>query len=687
MPDYLLRVLGPPRVEAEDGRVVHGLSPLLLTLVAYLALHPKAQPRDQLAQLFWPGSTASKARHSLRQLLSRVRSRLPGVIATSKDHVGVDGTSLDTDLRCLEAALKEGGLGQAASLWRGDFLEGVSRPGSWEMEDWIDRERIRIQRIVETALSEAVRELLAASRPSEAADLLGRLPTFPPSDKLQLLHARALAAAGRRPEAEAALARLDLDEDDHRLQDVLEAMERSPPPSSETLDLWAASGSPEPEEAEPVPPMRDPSEDTGAEPPQATQAMAEPFPGSDVPPAAPHPPPEPPLASPGTPPPPPARRRWAPILATAAVLGAVAVALLLGGRIALNIPKGPPSFEAEIWFCSQRETEWAFRMDQDGGAKRSVSSEPVCPVVPYNGGTEAVALRTRDDATEVVRLAGGRSELLARLPGSSFLFYPPRQAGPLDGVVSPDGRWLVLTQVTRPGPGESHPTAPVPGMPGGRDDSAIWSLLLLDLRSGTSEEIVRSGTRDYGGRFSPDGSRIVWISERTGYGDLYAMDVESREVTRLTFHELPDREFSMAQDHLVLRRGWGDGPQEGGEEIVLLHLATGEEEPLTENDWNDAGLDLSAGGELLCWTSKKEGHWESEILVMDLRTRTVTNISASPGRDDYCQWHPTEPVVFFLSWRDGDIEIFRSEWGPKGPVVNLSRFRGNHEWPVVVAPR
>jgi len=441
--------------------------------------------------------------------------------------VGVDGTSLDTDLRCLEAALKEGGLGQAASLWRGDFLEGVSRPGSWELEDWIDRERIRIQRIVETALSEAVRELLAASRPSEAADLLGRLPTFPPSDKLQLLHARALAAAGRRPEAEAALARLDLDEDDHRLQDVLEAMERTPPPSPETLDLWAASGSPESEEAEPVPPMRDPSEDTGAEPPQATRAMAEPSPGSDVPPAAPDPPsepqlaspgtpaepqlappgtppepplaspgtppdpplaspgtpPEPPLASPGTPPPPPARRRWAPILATAAVLGAVAVALLLGGRIALNIPKEPPSFEAEIWFCSQRETEYAFRMDQDGGAKQSVSSEPACPVVPYNGGTEAVALRTRDDATEVVRLAGGRSELLARLPSSGFLFYPPRQAGPLDGVVSPDGRWLVLTHVTRPGPGESHPTAPVPGMPGGRDDSAIWSLVLLDLRT------------------------------------------------------------------------------------------------------------------------------------------------------------------------------------------------------------
>jgi Tol biopolymer transport system component len=245
---------------------------------------------------------------------------------------------------------------------------------------------------------------------------------------------------------------------------------------------------------------------------------------------------------------------------------------------------------------------------------------------------------------------------------------------------------MVLTLVAPPGPGESSPVAPVPGVPGGRDEDAVWSLLLVDLWDGSVEEIVRSGTRDYGGRFSPDGSRIVWVSERSGAGDLYSMDVASREVTRLTSHELPDRDFSLAEHHLVLRRGWWEGPR-GGEEILLLHLATGEEEALTENHWNDTGLDLSARGEMVCWTSKEMGHWESEILVMDLNSRTVTNVSRSPGRDDFCQWHPTESVVFFMSWREGDPSIFRSEWGFQGPPVNLSRYHGEDTWPSVAPPR
>ncbi len=664
-PDYLLRILGPPRVEAGDADLVDGLSPLLLILLAYLALQQKPQPRDQLARLLWPGSTGSRARQSLRQALTRIRRCLPGAIVTSNDHLGVDRAVLDTDLRRLEAALRKGALDEASRLWRGDFLEGVSRPVSWELEEWLDRERIRIQRLMETTFSEAAQNLLAASQPSAAADLLGSLRASSPSDTLQLLHCRALVAAGRCAEAEALLSGLDLEEDDGRLQELLDALERSRLASSETMDF------PSEAPAEPAP-----ARSGTAQPPDTDPEL-----GGE--------PPGPPLEAPAHPSPPSSRprRRGLSVLVSVGILGIVAVALLLLGiRTALDTPLIPPSFEAEIWFCSHRETEWAFRMDQDGRAKRSVSSQEVCPVLPYNGGREAVALRNHEDAAEVFRLVGRTTELLARLPGPAFVTQPPRQAGPLDGVISPDGRWLVLTMITPPGAGESPPVHPLPGLPFGQRPDAIWSLVLLDLQDGSHEEIARSGTRDYGGRFSPDGSRLVWISERNGAGDLYSMDLRTRDVTRLTSHQLPDREFSLADHRLVLRRGWWDDP-EGREELVLLYLATGEEERLTENDWNDAAPDLSAGGKAVCWTSKEEGHFESEILVMDLATRAVTNVSDSPGRDDYCQWHPTEPVVFWQSWRDGNEQIYRSQWGPAPPGVNLSRYPSDDNWPAVVAPR
>jgi len=176
MPDYVLRVLGPPSVEKKDGGTVEGLSNLLLLLVAYLALHPRPQPRDQVARLFWPH------RHSLRQLLSRARTRLPGLMEATSDLVGIRHAGLDTDLRALEEAIGEGSLEQAVALWKGEFLEGVARPGSWELEDWMERERARIHRLLETALAHAIQERLARSRPLDAAELLAGLQAFPASD-------------------------------------------------------------------------------------------------------------------------------------------------------------------------------------------------------------------------------------------------------------------------------------------------------------------------------------------------------------------------------------------------------------------------------------------------------------------------------------------------------------------------
>ena len=72
MPEFTLKVLGPPRVETADGSPVEKLSPSSAALLTYLSLQRKPVARDHLASLFWPRAEMSKARHSLRQRLSRI---------------------------------------------------------------------------------------------------------------------------------------------------------------------------------------------------------------------------------------------------------------------------------------------------------------------------------------------------------------------------------------------------------------------------------------------------------------------------------------------------------------------------------------------------------------------------------------------------------------------------------------
>jgi TolB protein len=135
---------------------------------------------------------------------------------------------------------------------------------------------------------------------------------------------------------------------------------------------------------------------------------------------------------------------------------------------------------------------------------------------------------------------------------------------------------------------------------------------------------------------------------------------------------------------VAYHRGWGDGAEEGDQDLFLLDLATRTERQLTENDWNDTGPELSHNGRMICWTSKKEGHWEAEIMAMDLETGDSWPVSDMRGREDYCQWHPSAPVVFFQVWGTGKQEIYRSGWGARGPVVNLSRHVNDDHAPVVM---
>ena len=48
-------------------------------LLAYLVLHPDAQPRRRLAAALWPDSTEAQAHTNLRKLLHTLRRRLPDV--------------------------------------------------------------------------------------------------------------------------------------------------------------------------------------------------------------------------------------------------------------------------------------------------------------------------------------------------------------------------------------------------------------------------------------------------------------------------------------------------------------------------------------------------------------------------------------------------------------------------------
>lgn len=192
----LLRTLG--RLEFVD---VPSAQAKGLLLLAYLALEGP-QPRRRLATLFWPRSTDGLNRLSVT--LSRLRSVAPASLTVDRNRLS---TYLDTDVAALTRALSVGRTDEAATLYRGPFLDGVVVPGiGEELEEWIAATRddvaARLQRaLVRDARSAgATRAFERAVATAELVLDVGGTALLEPVD-LELLHLVLLA--GERPKADA----------------------------------------------------------------------------------------------------------------------------------------------------------------------------------------------------------------------------------------------------------------------------------------------------------------------------------------------------------------------------------------------------------------------------------------------------------------------------------------------------
>ncbi len=123
-------------------------------LLAVLAVPPGvAHSRDKLASLLWGGTTDERARNSLRQCIFALRRALgegaEGLLGHEADSLRLDPDAVQVDVATFERLVHEStpdGLERAASLFRGDFLEGfgLSEPG---FDEWMAGERERLREL------------------------------------------------------------------------------------------------------------------------------------------------------------------------------------------------------------------------------------------------------------------------------------------------------------------------------------------------------------------------------------------------------------------------------------------------------------------------------------------------------------------------------------------------------------
>ena len=172
-----------------------------LALLVYLARSPNGRrTRDHLTGLLWAERSESAARHSLREAIRVLRKTVGEEhLTTEHDQVRLSPGMVELDVDTLVTCIDADDWETAASLIRGEFLEGFSVPDASTFEDWLIADRATWRRQSAEALRQWSHTLIERGQVRDALGAADRALEFEPSFEHALqLAMRASALSGDR---------------------------------------------------------------------------------------------------------------------------------------------------------------------------------------------------------------------------------------------------------------------------------------------------------------------------------------------------------------------------------------------------------------------------------------------------------------------------------------------------------
>ena len=200
-----------------------------------------------------------------------------------------------------------------------------------------------------------------------------------------------------------------------------------------------------------------------------------------------------------------------------------------------------------------------------------------------------------------------------------------------------------------------------------------WQLYAVNSRTGDRVRVTGTTANERTPKWSPDGKRIVFSSDRDGDRDIYVMDLDTwreqgtdYEPLNLTQNGAPDWQPSWSPDGMRIAFS---SYRDGNWEIYMIHADGTSPIRVTEQIESDISPTWSPDGSKLLFVSRRRG--DADLFTYEWGSRKLTRLTSS-ALDEYDPaWSPDGEWIAYVTRFEPQSDIFLMRSDGSG-AVNLT---------------
>ena len=168
---------------------------------------------------------------------------------------------------------------------------------------------------------------------------------------------------------------------------------------------------------------------------------------------------------------------------------------------------------------------------------------------------------------------------------------------------------------------------------------------------------------------------IAFTSTRDGNSEIYIMNPDGTNQTRLTNNFAEDTQPSLSSDGTRIAFM---STRDGNEEIYVMNADGSGQTRLTNSVFNDRSPAFSYDGTRIAFASFRDGN--QEIYVMNANGSGQTRLTNNGATDDQPAFSPDGSGILFESWRDQNCELYlmNSSGGSQTRLTYVAPFLDEH---------